>query len=394
MLAPPRNGGMVAPASFSPQALPPRWPDDQTSPAIGRDGKETIVKEKKGKEPQGEVSQSVESGTQAAATEAAGGPTAETQVEGGVNAAAQALAGSPKAKPGAAPGYIASRQEVADHIVTASRKRGIDPEIALNVYRHEGESNWQSQYRGAAKTYNGKEDSWGPYQLYMGGGLGNAFKKKTGLDPRDPNTWRENIDFALDEAARGGWGPWYGARRAGISNRQGLEGASPVGIGSYAAAPMSFTDYARDGAYRPVVQHQGPGNKRPLPISTRLESDLGDVSGKHGLVAEVWSGGQKPGQGTGSHRHDHGNAADLKLRDAQDGHILNMNDPVDRKRMAGFVTDMVSRGWLGVGAGNGYMGAESMHIGGGAPSAWGAGGKAANAPSWLREAWQTGINNR
>ena len=39
-------------------------------------------------------------------------------------------------------------------------------------------------------------------------------------------------------------------------------------------------------------------------------------------------------------------------------------------------------------------GAESMHIGGGSPSAWGAGGASANAPDWVRRAHQEGMAAR
>src|SRR5690606_32486156 len=37
---------------------------------------------------------------------------------------------------------------------------------------------------------------------------------------------RRGIDFALDRASAGGWGPWYGAAAAGIGNREGIGGVS------------------------------------------------------------------------------------------------------------------------------------------------------------------------
>jgi hypothetical protein len=123
---------------------------------------------------------------------------------------------------GVAPGYVVPRDEIAEYIRQAAVARGIDPQTALTVYRREGINNWQSQV-----TKDGqREPSFGPYQLYTGGGLGNKFQKETGLDPRDPNTWRHNVDFALDEARQGGWGPWYGARAAGITGFKGI-GAAP-----------------------------------------------------------------------------------------------------------------------------------------------------------------------
>jgi hypothetical protein len=113
--------------------------------------------------------------------------------------------------------------EIAQYIRQSSISRGIDPNIALKVWESEGKSakdKWQSDV-----VKNGKrEPSYGPYQLYMGGGLGNEMQKKTGLDPSDPNNWRQGVDFALDNAKTSGWGPWYGAKRVGITGMQGIGG--------------------------------------------------------------------------------------------------------------------------------------------------------------------------
>lgn len=118
----------------------------------------------------------------------------------------------------------ASREEIVDYIRQAAQARGIDPDVAVAVARSEGlnanpEEGWQSNV-----VKDGvREPSFGPFQLYMGGGLGNKFQAKTGLDPRDPSTVFKQIDFALDEAKRGGWGPWYGAKAIGLSEREGLD---------------------------------------------------------------------------------------------------------------------------------------------------------------------------
>lgn len=98
---------------------------------------------------------------------------------------------------------------VSDYIARAAMARGMDPEIALRVARSEG-----------LHGYVGDEgSSFGPFQLHYGnvagggnrvGGLGDVFTQQTGLNARDPNTWRYQVDFALDQAAKGGWGPWHG----------------------------------------------------------------------------------------------------------------------------------------------------------------------------------------
>ena len=107
------------------------------------------------------------------------------------------------------------------YIREAAAKRGIDPNIAIQVARSEGINGYvvgNNQQSSVVK--NGRrEESYGPFQLYMGGGLGNKMLSQTGLDPRDPTTWKQQIDFALDHAGKAGWGSWYGWKgspRAGI----------------------------------------------------------------------------------------------------------------------------------------------------------------------------------
>lgn len=134
-----------------------------------------------------------------------------------------------------APGYTAPRADVEAFIANAARKRGIDPNIALEVYRREGAGGWQSSV-----VKNGiREPSYGPFQLYTGGGLGNKFQKETGLDPRDPSTWQQNITFALDEAKKGGWGPWMGAKAAGITGFAGINGV-PAAVAQN-SSPLRIT---------------------------------------------------------------------------------------------------------------------------------------------------------
>ena len=111
--------------------------------------------------------------------------------------------------------------QVEAYIRSRAPLYGIDPDVAVAVARSEGglqSWNLQSSYRK-----NGvQERSYGPYQLYMDGGLGNQFMKQTGLDPRDAANGPAGVDFALSHASRNGWGSWYGAKRVGIDNWQGI----------------------------------------------------------------------------------------------------------------------------------------------------------------------------
>ena len=141
-----------------------------------------------------------------------------------------------------------------------------------------------------------------------------------------------------------------------------------------------------------VVQAQG-GATRNLPISTRLNVQLERAATAVGdLKVEVFSGGQ-PSTGarrTGSHRHDEGEAGDVQLRDVKTRRLLDMRNPDDRARMAKFITEAVAAGATGVGAAEDYMGPTGIHIGGGTPAVWGAGGRGVNAPEWVVAAYEAG----
>ena len=120
---------------------------------------------------------------------------------------------------------------LAGFIRETAAKYGVDPEVALRVAKSEGLSNFQS---GVFK--NGvQEPSFGAFQLYTGGGLGNEFQKETGLDPSDPANEKATIDYALKRAAQGGWGPWYGAKNTGIGEFEGIRGG-PVSTAPATAA--------------------------------------------------------------------------------------------------------------------------------------------------------------
>lgn len=116
------------------------------------------------------------------------------------------------------------------YIREAARKRGIDPDIAVRVARSEGLGGAYAGDRGS---------SFGDFQLHYGGmagggmavgGLGDEFTRKTGLDAKDPSTWRQQADFALDQARKQGWGAWHGWKGLPYA------GISPGAVGAPAAA--------------------------------------------------------------------------------------------------------------------------------------------------------------
>jgi peptidoglycan hydrolase-like protein with peptidoglycan-binding domain len=134
-----------------------------------------------------------------------------------------------------APGYPSemTRGAIERIIVEEARLRGIDPQTAIAIFRHEGASAYQSTVpRSGRGSLGGREASFGPYQLYIGGGLGNVYQDRTGRDLTQDNT-REGIinqiRFALDMAIEQSWQPWYGRGPAGVGRYEGLRGAQPAG---------------------------------------------------------------------------------------------------------------------------------------------------------------------
>lgn len=125
--------------------------------------------------------------------------------------------------------YSVSNSEIESIIRTEAELRGIDPDVAIEIYRYEGRGSYQSTVpRSGNGSLNGREASFGPYQLYIGGGLGNEYESNTGRELISDNTKEgitNQIRFALDAAVRQSWQPWYGRKNAGISQWQGLQGA-------------------------------------------------------------------------------------------------------------------------------------------------------------------------
>jgi hypothetical protein len=112
--------------------------------------------------------------------------------------------GPPSATPtsGAIPGVGA--KDVDDYTRQAASKWGIDPNVASKILGQE------SSY-GQARRPGDNGTSFGPFQLHFapdGRAMGDDFRRDTGLDPRDPTTWKAQVDYAMKRAAIDGWTPW------------------------------------------------------------------------------------------------------------------------------------------------------------------------------------------
>lgn len=270
--------------------------------------------------------------------------------------------------------------EVEAYIRQAAKARGINPDTAVGIADGEGLGGSTPTRLTPGDVRNGVATSFGAFQLHRGGAgsVGTEFERRTGKKVDDPTYWKEQIDFALDWAKKNGWSAWYGRSKHGIGEREGL-------------------DYAAPGSGGAVDQRQS--GIRNQAITQALHGQIAAAAAAAGVNAEVYSGGQDatgPNR-TGSHRHDHGQSADLKLYTVgADGkrRYLSMDNETDRTTMEKFIRESVKAGANGVGAGPGYMGPSGIHIGGGSPAAWGAGGSSANAPDWVRRAHQDGMAAR
>jgi len=151
-----------------------------------------------------------------------------------------------------------------------------------------------------------------------------------------------------------------------------------------------------------VTQAQSGATYRKLAITEQLKNVLEYAAKQADVKVTVTSGGQKhvPGAAgksikgvrTGSTRHDlrpgQMGAADVTLHYGD--RLLNMGKPEDAAIMAIFVEACVAAGAVGVGAGVGYMGVNTIHVGGGASAVWGA-GKGKPIASFIRPAHQRGL---
>jgi hypothetical protein len=138
------------------------------------------------------------------------------------------------------------------------------------------------------------------------------------------------------------------------------------------------------------LRYANQGATRSKPLSANLTKSMSFLP-ELGVEMEVFSGGQDAkGEGLarlGSTRHDHGNAADVFFY--KDGRKLDWANEADVPVFQEIVKRGRKAGLTGFGAGPGYMQPGSMHLGFGKEAVWGAGGSGANAPSWLKDAYNS-----
>lgn len=241
--------------------------------------------------------------------------------------------------------------------IMGTRARGMDLDTARMGNR---DTNSQIGYRDGQMQIAANRD--GRDQLDWNWGDQNR---------RDEAAWAATVGAAQQTAYDGS----YGTRQNGAYNPGG-NGSGPQGAGGAMPDPTSY------------VRYQNQGATRSLPLDDRLVGAMSFLP-EMGVTMEVHSGGQSSaeegGPRTGSTRHDHGMAGDVDFY--QGDRKLDWNNPDDLPLLSTIVQRAKGNGVTGIGAGDDYMGAGRFHIGFGDPGVWGAGGKGANAPEWLRAAY-------
>lgn len=157
-----------------------------------------------------------------------------------------------KAPLGTKPGYTVSQATLENYIRASARAHGIDEDVALTVFRAEGAGGW--------KAFVPTEHSYGPYQLNIHG-VGAAFARDTGLDPSNPQTWRENIDYTMNYIQGHGWGAWMGAKARGIYGKRGIKPGArqiPIPRGGYGAHGQP--------AWQHEAQPEAKAESKPAPL--------------------------------------------------------------------------------------------------------------------------------
>ena len=110
-------------------------------------------------------------------------------------------------------GNLPAPEDVQAYVVAGSNALNIDWRVPDTIIRYEG--GYDPNGRGWT-TGGDAGQSFGPFQDYLGGGLGNAMLRD-GIDPRDRERWQDNVDWNLNYIAShydlaSLQSQWHGAR--------------------------------------------------------------------------------------------------------------------------------------------------------------------------------------
>lgn len=173
----------------------------------------------------------------------------------------------------------------------------------------------------------------------------------------------------------GGTGQGYQGAPTQYSQSPGYSGVEGVTLSDGRVVPLTRaddTEFPRaSGGGDGTVRYGNQGTKRALPIQQKLW-DILETAGKAASVnVLITSGGQVPkSRGgidgvnrTGSNRHDEGFGADVALYTPDfNGRRLDLRTQSDLSIFLKFMEACRDAGATGIGAGNGYMSDNVIHV--------------------------------
>jgi hypothetical protein len=178
---------------------------------------------------------------------------------------------------------LASGGFLADRIRQIAAERGFNPDVVLRVVRSEGGLSNPYQHglgpapKSQLASFGPTENSYGPLQLYISGtgaGLGDR-AVKAGFDPR--KDWEGGFRYALDEVRNRGWGQWYGAKKAGITGFEGVDGR-PANYSTAAMASSSPTAATNAVAAAPIAATDPTAMMSAVPIADTAADTAGTAA--------------------------------------------------------------------------------------------------------------------
>jgi D-alanyl-D-alanine carboxypeptidase len=225
---------------------------------------------------------------------------------------------------GTGAGHVASKEERIAYYRQKAAELGLNPDAIVQTVATEGLNNYVGD--------SGK--SFGDFQLFTGGGMGNQ-AEKAGINLRDPNTWKAQADFAMGQmAAHKGDARWFASQWHGPRNNApwavenfsnpnatlptAAQGGGPRGAGAY-GVPGAVMNYGGTGALGKPGENlttiTTAGGKKVQVNAASAESFKGFLNDleKTGYKIDSiggFSNREKRG-GSGYSEHAFGNAIDI-----------------------------------------------------------------------------------
>ena len=166
---------------------------------------------------------------------------------------------------------------------------GLNPDIVMRVVLSEGGRSSlepggytrQSLIQGRG----GQEQSYGPFQMYMGRGALGDRALRAGFDPRDPAQAFNVARFAMDTMAREGLGAWHGWKGSPWAAHGGKASGKVV------ATPDTHYRSKSDPNFDPRLDTPSSGRPTGSELPGPPEGGQYDLKARHPQNPQVGTGG-------------------------------------------------------------------------------------------------------